>query len=398
MDSTGATIPSATAPDSLPAVTATTLRPVSDQERERLVADFIRLCEIESPSGRERAIADALAGELRELGLEVEEDDTATETGAGSGNLLARIPGPDGAGAIMLCAHMDTVPLDAPVEVTREEGVLTNRHEAILGADNKAAVATLLGATRRLVRDRPPREVELLLTTSEERALRGAKAFDRSRLRSEFGFVFDHASPIGEVIVASPTYYRLEARFRGQAAHAGIRPEAGRNAIAAASRAIAGMRLGRLDDETTANVGRIEGGTSPNVVAERCTVELEARSLDDARAGEVVSAMVDAAAEAASDADCDVETIVERMFRGYRLPRTARHVEVAAAGLRAAGIEPVYIASGGGSDANAFIAAGLPVVNVANGTERNHQPDEAVTVEALQTMLDVTLGVVAASA
>jgi tripeptide aminopeptidase len=398
MDSTGATIPSATAPDSLPAVTATTLRPVSDQERERLVADFIRLCEIESPSGRERAIADALAGELRELGLEVEEDDTAAETGAGSGNLLARIPGPDGAGAIMLCAHMDTVPLDAPVEVTCEDGVLTNRHEAILGADNKAAVATLLGATRRLVRDRPPREVELLLTTSEERALRGAKAFDRSRLRSEFGFVFDHASPIGEVIVASPTYYRLEARFRGQAAHAGIRPEAGRNAIAAASRAIAAMRIGRLDDETTANVGRIEGGTSPNVVAERCTVELEARSLDDARAGEVVSAMVDAAAEAASDADCDVESIVERMFRGYRLPRTARHVEVAAAGLRAAGIEPVYIASGGGSDANAFIAAGLPVVNVANGTERNHQPDEAVTVEALQTMLDVTLGIVAASA
>ena len=383
--------------DSLPPVSATTLHPASDQERERLLDDFIRFCEIESPSGRERAMADAVTAALRELGLQVEEDDTAAETGADAGNLLARIPGPEGAGAIMLCAHLDTVPLDAPVEVTRENGVLTNRHEAILGADNKAAVATLVGAARRLVRDGPPRELELVFTTSEERALRGAKAFDRTRLRSEFGFVFDHASPIGEVIVASPTYYRLEARFRGQAAHAGIRPEAGRNAIAAASRAIASMRMGRLDDETTANVGRIEGGTSPNVVAERCTAEFEARSLDEARAGEVVGEMVDAAAEAASDADCDVETSVERMFRGYRLPRTARPVEVAAAGLRARGIEPEYIATGGGSDANAFIAAGLPMVNVANGTERNHQPDESVTVEAIETMLDVTLAIVAAS-
>jgi tripeptide aminopeptidase len=383
--------------DTLPAVAATSLHPASDGERERLVDDFVRFCEIESPSGRERAMADAVAAELRDLGLDVEEDDTAAETGSDSGNVLARIPRPEGARPILLCAHLDTVPLDAPVEVSRENGVLTNRHEAILGADNKAAVATLIGAARRLVRDGPPVGVELLFTTSEERALRGAKAFDRGRLQSEFGFVFDHASPIGEVVVASPTYYRLEARFRGQAAHAGIRPEKGRNAIAAAARAIAAMRIGRLDGETTANVGRIEGGTSANVVAERCTVELEARSLDDARAGEVVSGMVDAAAEAASNADCDVETSVERMFRGYRLPRTARAVEVAAAGLRATGIEPTYIATGGGSDANAFIAAGLPVVNVANGTERNHQPDESVTVEALETMLDVTLAIVAAS-
>ncbi|HEX2127004.1 MAG TPA: M20/M25/M40 family metallo-hydrolase [Thermoleophilaceae bacterium] len=379
-------------------MTATALHPASDQERDRLVTDFVRLCEIESPSGRERAMADAVTAELRAIGLDVDEDDTAVDTGSDAGNLLARIPGPEGAPAVLLCAHIDTVPLDAPVEVVRENGGLTNRHEAILGADNKAAVATLLGATRRLVHAGSPVEVELLFTTSEERALRGAKAFDRSRLGSEFGFVFDHASPIGEVIVASPTYYRLEARFRGQAAHAGIRPEAGRNAIAAASRAVTAMRIGRLDDETTANVGRIEGGTSANVVAERCTVECEARSLDDSRAAEVVGAMVDAAAEAASDADCDVETSVERMFRGYRLARTARPVEVAVAGLRATGVEPVYIATGGGSDANAFIARGLTVVNVANGTERNHQPDESVTVEALEKMLDVTLAIVAASA
>jgi tripeptide aminopeptidase len=370
----------------------------TSEERERLVADFVRLCEIESPSGHERAIADAITDELRALGLEVEEDDTAGETGAGAGNLLARLPGPDGAPTILLCAHMDTVPLAGPVQVQRADGVLTNRHEAILGADNKAAVATVLGAARRLSRDGSPAGIELLFTTSEERALRGAKAFDRGRLSAEYGFVFDHASPIGEVIVASPTYYRLTARFRGQAAHAGIRPEAGANAIAAAAEAIARMKTGRIDDETTANVGRIEGGSAANVVAERCDVELEARSLDDTRAGEVVSALVDACTEAASDGHCDLDTSVERLFRGYRLTRTAPHVETAAAALEACGIEPVYITTGGGSDANALISAGLPVVNVANGTERNHQPDEAVTEDALETMLDVTLAIVAHAA
>jgi tripeptide aminopeptidase len=370
----------------------------SSEERERLVAEFVRLCEVESPSGHERAMADAVAAELRGLGLEVEEDDTAEETGAGAGNVLARIPGPEGARTILLCAHIDTVPLDAPVQVVRQDGVLTNRNAAILGADNKAAIATVLGAARRLVREDAPVEVELLFTTSEERALRGAKAFDRSGLRAEFGFVFDHASPIGEIVIASPTYYRLGASFRGQAAHAGIRPEAGANAIAAAAKAIAKMRIGRLDPETTANVGQIEGGTAPNVVAERCTVELEARSLDDARAGEVVSEMVDACAEAASDGHCDVETSLERLFQGYRLTRTAPQVETAAAGLAACGVEPVYISTGGGSDANALIAAGLPMVNVANGTKHNHQPDESVTEDALETMLDVTLAIVAEAA
>ena len=379
-------------------MSAAAFQPVSADERERLVDDFVRLCEIESPSGRERAMADAVRAELGGLGLEVEEDDSAAETGSDTGNLLARMPGPEGARTILLCAHIDTVPLDAPVAVERRDGVLSNRHDAILGADNKAAVATVLGAARTLARRGPPVGIELLFTTCEELALRGAKAFDRGRLRSEFGFVFDHPSPIGELIVASPTYYRLEATFRGRAAHAGIRPEAGRNAIVAASRAVSTMLIGRLDPDTTANVGRIEGGRAANVVAERCTVELEARSLDEARVGRVVSEMVDACTEAASDLDCDAETAVERLFRGYRLPRTAPQVLIAAEALRRTGVEPSYITTGGGSDANALIAAGLPVVNVANGTERNHQPDESVTVEAIERMLDVTLAIVAASA
>ena len=379
-------------------MTPAAIAPAAEAERERLLDEFARLCAIESPSLRERPMTDVVAEQLRGCGLEVHEDASAAATGSDSGNLLARIPGPEDSRTILLCAHLDTVPLAAPVEVVREGGVFRNANEAILGADNKAAVAVLLAVARRLAADGSPVGIELLFTTAEELALRDAKEVDRGGLRSEFGFVLDHASPIGELIVAAPTYFRLEARFHGAAAHAGIRPEDGRNAIAAAARAISAMRIGRIDEGTTANVGTIEGGTAANVVAEDCRVELEARSLDDEVAGRLIGEMVDACSEAASDAECDVETLVEQLFRGYRLPRTALPVAAAAAALESLGIEPAYITTGGGSDANALIAAGLPVLNVANGTERNHQPDESVTADALEKMLDVTLAIVEKSA
>ncbi|MGI8845433.1 MAG: M20/M25/M40 family metallo-hydrolase [Thermoleophilaceae bacterium] len=372
---------------------------VAVQAGERLVDDFVRYCEIESPSLRERPMADAVTADLRALGLEVDEDASAGATGSDAGNLVARIPGPRGRRTIMLCAHLDTVPLAAPVEVTRDGGVLANRNEAILGADNKAAVTTIIAAVRHLLdRGGPPVGLELVFTTAEELALRGARELDRQALRSEFGFVFDHASPVGELIVAAPTYYRLLARFTGVAAHAGMSPEKGRSAIAAAARAVAGMRLGRLDDRTTANAGVIAGGSAGNVVAERCEVELEARSLDEDAASRVIQEMVDHCSDAAGATECDVDTIVEQLFRGFKLPRSAPAVRAAATALERIGVEPVYRSTGGGSDANALIPAGLPVLNVANGTERPHQPDESVTHEALGTMLELTVAIVDASA
>ena len=359
-----------------------------------LVDDFVRLCEIESPSRHERRVADALTAQLRALGLEVEEDDSGSETGSDAGNLLARIPGPEGAPTVLLCAHMDTVPLTGPVEVERRDGVLANRHDAILGADNKAAIAVIMAVARELVEHGSPVGVELLFTTCEEISLLGAKHFDRSRLRSGWGWVFDHASPIGELIVAAPTYFWIEADIHGRAAHAGIRPEEGRSAVTAAAGALSRLTLGRVDAQSTTNVGRIEGGTARNVVAERCRVELEARSLDEARAAELVREITDAFTEAAADGECDVELAVEEQFRGYTLSRASEPVAVAAAALEARGIEPRYISTGGGSDANILVAAGLPVLNVANGTERNHQPDESVTVDALHAMYDVALDMV----
>jgi tripeptide aminopeptidase len=324
--------------------------------------------------------------------LDVEEDDSGNETRSNAGNLLARVAGPDGSPTLLLCAHMDTVPLTTPVKVVDRDGRLENEGDGILGADNKAAVAVIMEVLRRL--DSPPVGLEVLFTTCEELALAGAKAFDQSKLQANYGFVFDHATPIGEIIVAAPTFYRIQADIHGHAAHAGIEPEKGRNAIEVAASAIARLQLGRLDDKTTANVGRIEGGTAVNVVAERCHADLEARSLDEARAAEVAARIVDAFTEAASDGECDVETLIEEEFRGYQLARTAPPVGLAAAALDARGIEPRFITTGGGADANVFVNRGLQVVNVANGTQHAHQTNECVTVHALHTMLDVVLELV----
>lgn len=373
----------------------------TSEERERLLDQFLRYCAIESPSFREREIADAVTADLRGLGLEVFEDGSGDETGSDAGNLLARIEGPPGARSVLLCAHLDTVPLDAPVRPVvhgEEERWVENDGEGILGADNKAALAVMMEVARRVVRDGAPVGIELLFTTTEEVALRGAKAFDLTWLRSEFGFVFDHATPIGEVIVAAPTYYRIDASFHGHAAHAGIRPEDGRNAIAAAAAGIASLRLGRIDPQTTANVGVISGGTAGNVVAERCDVMLECRSLDSDRAAATATRIVDGLTAAAGEFEVDLEVDVDEQFRGYRLSRGAAPVMAATAALAALGYEPAYVPSGGGSDANAFIAGGFPCLNLANGTERNHQPDERVSVAALEAMLDVALTLVHASA
>lgn len=368
------------------------------EQKDRLISDFIRLCETESPSYAERGVCDLIRAELAAVGISCTEDRSYERTGSDTGNLLARIDGPEGARTICLCAHMDTVPLAAPVEVAQDGEVLQNRHPAILGADNKEAVAVILSVARALAQSGAPVGVELLFTTCEEQALLGAKSFDTSLLRSDYGFVFDHASPIGELIVAAPTYYRVGASFHGTAAHAGIRPEDGHNAIAACASGISSVSFGRLDAETTANVGTISGGTAPNVVAERCDAELEVRSLDHAKATARASEIVDAMTRAASDAGCDVETEVEEKFRGYSLSRSSDAVVCAQTSLEGLGISPSYVKSGGGSDVNVWQAKGLCFLNIADGSQRNHQPDEQVTVSALETMLDVALALVHNSA
>jgi tripeptide aminopeptidase len=362
-----------------------------DLERRRLHNTFETLCRLETPTGRERPVADWLTQELHDMGLEVEEDDAGAEIGSDSGNLFARIPGRSDR-QILLCAHMDTVPLTAPVEPVLREGGWENAGEGILGADNKSAVAALVETARRLTAGSPPEVgVELLFTIAEETGLNGATAFDVSRLGSEFGFVFDHASPLGEIVLASPSLVSIVADIRGQAAHAGLHPEKGSSALIAAARALAQMPHGRLDAETTVNVGTVNGGTATNVVAERCRVELEVRAVDPERLEEVVTTVIDAFQDCVDAAACDLDVTTEKLFTGYRLRPTEPAIELAGRALSAIGYRPEMISSGGGSDANALRAAGFPCVNVANGTEHPHEPTERVSVQALEGGLELVL-------
>ena len=367
---------------------------MSDQ---RLFDRFVRYCEVRSPTGEEREIADTLAAELRALGLEVEEDDAAGPAEAGSGNLLARLPGRREEW-VMFCAHIDTVPHSDRVEVVAEDGVFRSRGATILGADNKAAVAVFMELLARAVESPPEVGIELLLTVAEEQGLRGAKAFDTAKLRAPVGFVLDHAGPVGEVVVQTPTQQKLRADFHGVEAHAGIRPEDGSNAIAAAAAAVSRMELGRLDEGTTANVGLIAGGTSGNVVPGHCWIHAETRSLDAERAAEIAGRMSDACTWGASEHGCDVDVRLEELFRGYRLPNDSPALGLAEAGLRGAGLDPARVAIGGGSDVNAFRREGHDSVLLSNGTDLVHTENEFVPAANLVKMLEVCEGIVAAAA
>jgi tripeptide aminopeptidase len=359
---------------------------------------FLALCETPSPPGSERPVADLVTATLDELGLAWEEDDCGAAVGSDAGNVLCRLPGRRGGTPIVFCSHLDTVPPQGPIRPVVEDGVVRNAGGTILGADNKSAVAVMLEAARRvLAEDRPHGGIELLFTVKEEVGLLGAYAFDRALLEAEVGFVYDQAGPIGEIILGAPSARSIEARFHGRAAHAGMAPEEGRSAILAASRAIADLRLGRVDAVTTANVGMIEGGAARNIVPEHCRVTAEARSHDEQSLVTLVQEMVDAFAFAASLSECTVETEVRTQYRGYRFRDDDLPVQLATQALTRCGLTPTTSLSGGGADANALHEHGLPCLNLANGMAEIHTPDEHIAVADLETMVDVTLALVDAA-
>lgn len=383
----------------------------SAAEREALHGELAALCAIRSPSGHERACADHVARVLRGLGLTVDEDDAGARIGGDAGNLLCRIPGtaagdPTGQ-AVLLCAHLDTVPVAAEIRPVRDEQWWTDGLGGVLGADNKATVAALLVLAARLVREPIPLTVELLLTVQEEPQLQGAQAFDPRRLQASCGYVIDHPSPLGGIVVGAPGHVRFDARFHGRPAHAGIAPEDGRSAILAAARAVAALPHGRLDGGATVNVGQIAGGVDPepgpvpampvtNVVPAHARVIGEVRGPDRDTLQATVDAVEAILHDAAHDplGPVDLDLTLETRFQPYRHRASTLPVRHATAALERLGLTPRPFADGGASDANVLNAAGLPTVNLAGGNERAHQPGERISVAALEATLDLLLALV----
>ena len=357
---------------------------------------FTELAGILSPPGEERAVADRIARELSELGVALREDDCGPRIGSTIGNLYGRLDPTAPGTPLFFCAHLDTVPPAGPIApFIDEDGFVRNRGGTILGADNKAAVVAIVEAVRRVVEEpRPHAGVELVFTPMEEVGLIGAKEFDTRTLTARNGYVYDMAAPIGTVIMAAPSARKVDFRFHGRAAHSGMYPEEGRSAIAAAARAVADFRLGRLDDATTANVGVIRGGTARNIVPEWCSFEAEVRSLDDRTVAGVLEEMLEIATFAASLAECDLETEVGADYKAYRFSRDDVVVQLALRALERTGHTVRLETTGGAADANVFNDRGLACLNLANGMKDIHTPDERIAVDDLEAMVEVTLALI----
>jgi tripeptide aminopeptidase len=364
---------------------------------DELLERFLELVAVPSPSGQERAVSDLIQARLRAVGLSVSEDQSAAVTGAASGNLVATVRGTGGGVPIAFSAHMDTVPIDRPPTVVVENGVVHTDGETILGADDKAAVTVLLRVAEDLAADPPAGDVSFVISASEEVGLKGAAALDVACVPAAACFVFDSEGPVGTIVMSAPTLRRLTVEFRGRSAHAGIEPENGRSAVVAAARAVAAMRLGRLDEQTTANVGLIEGGSAVNVVPERCVVTAEARSRDEAGLAAQVGHMVEACNVAAAETGVDVTVTIDEDFRGYVHTDESLPVRLALAAFAACGVEPHPIGGGGGSDANVFNLRGLPAATLGVGFEGVHSPQERLAVARLADVYRVAHSLVRAA-
>ena len=359
---------------------------------------FLELAALPTPPGDERAAADVVLRYLRDLGLEPDEDGCGPEIGSNMGNVYARLEPTAPGTPVFFCAHLDTVPPSGPLQPVVEDGVVRNAAGTILGADNKSAAAAMLEGVRRvLAENRPHAGIELVFTPKEEVGLVGAYAFDSTRLHADVGYVYDQAGPIGEIILGAPWSQAMEVTFHGRASHSGMFPEEGRSAIAAAARAIADLRLGRVDEITTANVGVITGGTAGNIVPEWCTFLAEARCQDEDKLHDFVQEMLDAFTFAATAADVEVQTEVRKSYTGYRFKQSDDVVQLAATALQRCGHAVSYALSGGGADANAFNEYGKRCLNIANGMTDIHTPNEHISVADLEAMVDVTLAIVDAA-
>ena len=350
--------------------------------QERLVKQFMDFVRIDSPIFAEAPFVHALGEELSKLGLRWEIDRTGQN---GAGNLLALLPGtaPE-IPPVLLCMHMDTVEPGRGIKPRLENGEIRSDGTTVLGADSKAAIASTLEAIRWLQADRPPHgDMEFFFTWGEERGHRGAKAFDYSRVRSKVGFVPDGGGPLGTVITQAPFYESIQALFQGRAAHAGISPEKGINAIVMAGQALTRVSLGRLDQETTANFGWIKGGSGRNTVPEQVEMEGKVRSLSLEKLQIQVAKIQSAPESSAREAGGRVIVEVKREYDGYRIREGDLPARIAVAATRAAGLAPVITPTCGGSDANELNANGIAAVVLGMGGGGYHTFEEHISTSEL---------------
>ncbi len=363
---------------------------------QRIVDLFIELVQVDSETKHEEKIAVVLKEKFTALGVEVVEDDAKEKTGHGANNLICTLPATkEGVDTIYFTSHMDTVVPGNGIKPSIEDGYIKSDGTTILGADDKAGLAAMLEAITVLKEENIAHgKIEFIITVGEESGLVGAKALDSSLVTAKFGYALDSDGKVGDIIVAAPTQAKVNATIYGKTAHAGVAPERGVSAITIASRAISKMPLGRIDEETTANIGRFEGGTQTNIVCDRVDILAEARSLIPKKMEAQVAKMKEAFETAAQEMGGRAEVDIKVMYPGFKFGDGDHVVEVAKKAVVNIDRPSRLLQSGGGSDANVIAGFDIPTVNLAVGYEDIHTTNEKIPVEELVKTSELVVSII----
>lgn len=363
-------------------------------KQQRLLDEFLELVQIDSAPKDERLIADALLGKLQDLGFSVQEDDAGEKIGGNAGNLIATLQGTKDAPPLLFCAHMDRVEPGRGIKPQIEDGVVRSDGTTILAADDVAGIAAILEAVRVIQEEQIPHgPIEILFTVAEEGGLHGAKA-NPSKLQAKAGFFLDAGGPVGTIVVQAPAQKGIKGTIHGKAAHAGVAPEEGISAILVAAQAFTKMKLGRIDAETTANIGVVKGGTATNIIPDRLDFEGEARSLDNAKLEEQVEHMVEVINTTCAENGVRAELAVQHSYSAFRLTQEDYVVQLAVKAAEVIGLEPRLQSTGGGSDANIINGYGIPSVILGMGYSDVHTTKEAIPVDQLAAAAKYVLSII----
>lgn len=374
--------------------------------RERLADSFIRLCETDSPSRKEGRVATLLKKIFTELGADaVVEDDSGQVTGSETGNLFIRFQGTVPGEGIFLCCHMDTVEPARGVRVQRVKDRFYSAGETVLGSDDKSGIAAIIEAITCILENNLPHgPIEVVLTTCEEIGLLGAKSLNPGNITARMGYALD-SSGIDTIVVGAPAANHLEITVHGVAAHAGLHPERGVNAISLAALALSRLPQGKVDEQSTINIGTISGGTAGNIIPDKVTLIGEVRSHSEKQLAQltaeaeniftrIVEEWRDPTGQARGKPRVTFSAIAD--FPLMKLSREDRVVQHAQAAARSIGQELRYKIAGGGSDANILNGYGLETAIIATGMTHVHSTDEQVELgdmEKLTTLLVAILTV-----
>ncbi|NWL87377.1 MULTISPECIES: M20/M25/M40 family metallo-hydrolase [unclassified Paenibacillus] len=367
--------------------------------KERLIQLFLELVRIDSETKHEREIADVLIHKFTELGLEVVEDDSMAKTGHGAGNLIATLKPSvqTNAEPFLFTSHMDTVAPGAGINpIVGEDGWIRSDGTTILGSDDKAGVASLLEVIQVLrERNLPHGQIQFVITVGEEMGMTGSRALDTGLLDAKFGFAFDSNGDVGTICVASPSRALITIDIYGKSAHAGVNPEDGISAIQVAGKTIARMTLGRIDEETTANIGKFEGGGETNIVPDHVKLYAEARSTSQAKLERQIAGMKEAVESTCRDYHTKGVFNSTIVYPSFHLSEQEPVVVLAQQAAGKLGLSGTTFMSGGGSDANIFNGLGIPTVNLAVGYEDIHTTRERIKAEDIVKTAELALEIIA---